>query len=107
MYERFERDRALIPEGHLAELRFEELTGDPVGQMQRVYDELGLGDSSGPAGDRQVRGRAPRSSGEQLLAAARDGRAGPAAMGAVLRALRYAADGAESLSNSRLDTIPA
>src|SRR6202040_3728101 len=39
MYERFERDRALIPEGHLVDLRFEELTADPVGQMERVYDE--------------------------------------------------------------------
>jgi hypothetical protein len=43
MYERFERDRELIPAGHLAELRFEELTADPVGQMRQVYQQLDLG----------------------------------------------------------------
>jgi omega-hydroxy-beta-dihydromenaquinone-9 sulfotransferase len=43
MYERFERDRDLIPQGRLAELRFEELTADPVGQMQKLYDQLDLG----------------------------------------------------------------
>jgi hypothetical protein len=44
MYERFERDRELIPAGHLAELRFEELTADPVGQMRKVYEQLDLGE---------------------------------------------------------------
>jgi hypothetical protein len=44
MYERFERDRELIPAGHLAEIRFEELTADPVGQMRRVYEQLDLGE---------------------------------------------------------------
>jgi hypothetical protein len=42
MYERFEQDRQLIPEGRLAELHYEELVADPIGQMRSVYDQLGL-----------------------------------------------------------------
>ena len=44
MYARFEQDRELIPAGHLAELHFEELVADPVGQIECVYDQLGLDD---------------------------------------------------------------
>jgi hypothetical protein len=47
MYERFERDRELIPPGRLVELHFEELTADPVGQMRRVYEQLNLGGFEG------------------------------------------------------------
>ena len=43
MYSRFERDRDMIPVGRLAEIRFEELTADPVGQMRQVYEQLDLG----------------------------------------------------------------
>ncbi len=43
MYDRFEQDRNLIPDGHLAELHFEKLAADPVGQMQSVYEQLNLG----------------------------------------------------------------
>lgn len=43
MYERYEQDRELIPEGRLAEVRYEELTADPIGQMRGVYDQLDLG----------------------------------------------------------------
>ena len=43
MYERFEQDRNLIPAGRLAELHYEELAADPVGQMQSVYEQLDLG----------------------------------------------------------------
>lgn len=43
MYEAFERDRPLIAPGHLAEVRYEELVADPVGELRRVYDELDLG----------------------------------------------------------------
>jgi LPS sulfotransferase NodH len=42
MYERFEQDRALIPDGRLAEVRYEELIADPVGQMHSVYEQLDL-----------------------------------------------------------------
>ena len=52
MYERFEQDRDLIPAGHLAEVRYEELVADPVGQMQSVYEQLNLGGySKGPPRD--------------------------------------------------------
>ncbi len=44
MYARFEQDRQLIPAGHLAELRYEELVADPVGQIESVYDQLDLDD---------------------------------------------------------------
>lgn len=35
-------DRALIPEGRLAEVRFEDLERDPLGELERVYGELDL-----------------------------------------------------------------
>lgn len=37
-------DRALIPEGQLAELRYDALCGNEVAEIERVYGELGLGD---------------------------------------------------------------
>jgi hypothetical protein len=43
MYERFERDRALIA-GNLYELKYEELVNDPVASLDRMYATLGLGD---------------------------------------------------------------
>jgi hypothetical protein len=43
MYEQYERDRELIPAGRLAEVHFEELVADPVGQLRSVYDRLSLG----------------------------------------------------------------
>ncbi|RMF91598.1 MAG: sulfotransferase [Planctomycetota bacterium] len=44
MYEAFERDRELIPADRLTEVRFEDLTADPVKEMERIYRELDLGD---------------------------------------------------------------
>ena len=35
-------DRALIPPGDLAELRLQDLAADPLGELKRVYGELGL-----------------------------------------------------------------
>lgn len=35
-------DKALIPQGDLAEVRLEDLIANPVGEMQRIYRELGL-----------------------------------------------------------------
>ncbi|MGD9636325.1 MAG: sulfotransferase, partial [Pirellulales bacterium] len=43
MYERYEQDRNLIPAGRLAEVRYEDLIADPVGEMQTVYEQLELG----------------------------------------------------------------
>ena len=34
--------RELIPDGHLVEIRYEELEHDKVGQIRRIYDALGL-----------------------------------------------------------------
>ncbi len=38
----FNRDRALIPEGALHELKFEDLEADPIGSLERLYEALGL-----------------------------------------------------------------
>lgn len=37
-------DRKLVPEGQLHEVRFEDLEQDPVGELERAYEKLGLGD---------------------------------------------------------------
>ena len=44
MYEAFFEERELIPTGRLCEVAFEDLEKDPVGQVARVYGELGLPD---------------------------------------------------------------
>ena len=40
-------DRALIPAADLAEVRLQDLTADPMGEMKRIYRELGLPFSRG------------------------------------------------------------
>ena len=40
--ERYRADRGLIPPGDLAELRLQDLAADPLGELARVYGELGL-----------------------------------------------------------------
>ena len=42
MYDVFFEERALIPEGRLHEVRFEELEKDPVGQVRKIYERLNL-----------------------------------------------------------------
>jgi len=44
MYEVFERDRRLIAESRLCEVRYEDLVRDPIEQMRMIYERLGLGD---------------------------------------------------------------
>ena len=39
---RYEADKALIPEGNLFEVRFEDFEANPLGEMARVYQALGL-----------------------------------------------------------------
>jgi len=39
----FFEERSLIPEGRFAEVAFDDLEADPLGQVERVYGELGLG----------------------------------------------------------------
>jgi len=47
-------DRARIPAADLAEVRLDDLTADPVGEMKRIYGELGLPFSRG-CEDRMLR----------------------------------------------------
>lgn len=42
MFDAFFADRPLIPEGRFTEIRFEDLEADPVGQLQRIYNDLSL-----------------------------------------------------------------
>jgi omega-hydroxy-beta-dihydromenaquinone-9 sulfotransferase len=44
MFDAFFADRALIPAGRFAEMSFDELEADPVGQVERIYRELSLPD---------------------------------------------------------------
>ncbi len=46
MYEAYAEDRERIPKGHLCELTYEDLVADPKRELQRVYQEIGLGDFS-------------------------------------------------------------
>lgn len=41
-FRRYERDKHLIPEGDLCEVRYESLTADPLGEMQQIYRSLSL-----------------------------------------------------------------
>ncbi|MCO6457223.1 MAG: sulfotransferase [Pirellulaceae bacterium] len=44
MYEQFERDRSLIPDGHFCEVRYEDLVTDPLTAVEDIYRRLDLGD---------------------------------------------------------------
>jgi hypothetical protein len=44
MYDQFESDRALIPEDHFYEIRYEDLITDPLATVERIYERLDLGD---------------------------------------------------------------
>ncbi|MGI9383150.1 MAG: sulfotransferase family protein [Methyloligellaceae bacterium] len=39
----YARDRELVPEGQLVEIKYEELVADPKAVLRRIYDDLGLG----------------------------------------------------------------
>ncbi len=39
---KYMRDRELIPDGRFAEVRYEDLDKDPLGELERVYEELEL-----------------------------------------------------------------
>jgi hypothetical protein len=43
-HRRVESTRGLVPAANFHELRFEDLTKDPVGEIRRLYAKLGLGD---------------------------------------------------------------
>lgn len=44
MYGAFERDRASIPDSDIIDLRYEDITADPIGEIERAYTSLSLGD---------------------------------------------------------------
>ncbi|NLE39960.1 MAG: sulfotransferase, partial [Pirellulaceae bacterium] len=60
MYEVFESQRGMIPEGRFSEIRYEDLVAAPVEQMGRIYDELNLGgfDDARPALEEHAAGMA-------------------------------------------------
>jgi hypothetical protein len=43
MYEKLEEGRKLVDPSRFYELRYEELVKDPVGEMRKLYEHLGLG----------------------------------------------------------------
>lgn len=49
LFSAYERDRHLIPDGHLAEVRYEDLVADPKAVLRGVYERLGLGDFAAAA----------------------------------------------------------
>jgi hypothetical protein len=44
MYKRYESDVKLLAPSQIHELKYEDLVRDPVGEMRKVYDKLGLGE---------------------------------------------------------------
>ena len=42
LYDAFFEERRLIPDGHLHEMCFAELEKDPMGEMRKLYEALGL-----------------------------------------------------------------
>ena len=44
LYRSYEHDKALIPAGHLAEIRFEDYEASPLEHTERIYRQLSLGD---------------------------------------------------------------
>jgi hypothetical protein len=44
MYDRFERDRALIPDRQFHQLRYEDLVANPLAEIEAIYRQLDLGD---------------------------------------------------------------
>jgi len=44
MYRRFEADRELLEAENFVEVRYEDLVADPMGEVKRIYEKLGLGD---------------------------------------------------------------
>ena len=42
LFSAYERDRPAVAPGHLAEIRYEDLTADPEGTLRGIYETLGL-----------------------------------------------------------------
>ena len=71
MYEAFEEERPLIDPARFCEVRFEDLVEDPIGQMRRVYESLGLDgfDQALPAMEQYVAGKAKYQRNDYELSA--------------------------------------
>jgi hypothetical protein len=59
VFRRYEEDRTLIPEGHLAEVRYEDLAANPKTVLREIYAQLDLGDFARvePGVDRYLAGQ--------------------------------------------------
>lgn len=59
VFRRYEEDRALIPQGHLAEVRYEDLAVNPKKVLREIYAQLDLGDftRAEPGVDRYLEGQ--------------------------------------------------
>lgn len=44
MYDKYEEDKKLIPEGNLVEIKYEEFSKDNLGYLDNIYNQLDLGD---------------------------------------------------------------
>ena len=44
MMDKIEADRRLLPPGHFVDLRYEDLETQPLKEVERLYQELDLGD---------------------------------------------------------------
>ena len=44
MMDHIERDRQSLPDGHFADLRYEDLEAQPLVEIEKLYERLGLGD---------------------------------------------------------------
>lgn len=42
LYDRYQADKHLIPEGNLMEIKFEDFEADPLGMTKQIYENLGL-----------------------------------------------------------------
>jgi len=50
LYQAYHLQKALVPDGDRYEIRFENLTADPVGELQRIYSHFGFSGSDQIAG---------------------------------------------------------
>ena len=64
LMDQFEKDKGLIPEGNLIEIRYEDLEKDPAGEIERIYTSLGL-----PGVDHSIESIKHRIAGEKKYSA--------------------------------------
>jgi hypothetical protein len=69
MFAAYERDRHLIPDGRLVEVRYEDLVADPKGVLAGIYRDIDLGDfaAAEPGFDAYLAERAGHKRSRNLL----------------------------------------